>query len=75
MSHKCHHPHCSTEVPPRLFACKKHWFALPKKFRDDLWATYRKGQEVDKRPSGDYLRAVSVAIHWWMNFSRPADAK
>jgi hypothetical protein len=24
-----------------MFACRKHWFQLPKQIRDDIWRGYR----------------------------------
>ena len=58
--HLCHAPGCDHRVPPRMFACRDHWYALPKKHRDAIWAEYRPGQEADKRPSHRYL-AVQLA--------------
>jgi hypothetical protein len=39
MSHTCHWPDCRKEVPPAMWGCKQHWFALPKPLRDRIWAT------------------------------------
>lgn len=64
MPHTCHAIGCNTAVPPKLFMCRKHWFMLPKKHRDAIWATYRPGQEIDKDPSQEYLQAASDAISW-----------
>lgn len=61
MSHICHAPGCRKHVPPKLFACKDHWFALPKEFRDSIWLEYRPGQENDKRPSLRYLAVQTAA--------------
>jgi hypothetical protein len=44
-----------------MFMCKQHWFSLPKPLRDAVWATYRPGQEIDKRPSVEYLAAARAA--------------
>jgi len=63
--HKCHWPSCKVEVPPSLWGCKKHWFKLPKKLRDRIWATYRSGQEIDKRPSTMYLK-ISEEVQVWI---------
>jgi hypothetical protein len=32
---------------------------LPKRLRDRIWATYRPGQERDKRPSPEYMEAFA----------------
>lgn len=63
-SHTCHARGCEAEVPPAMFMCKKHWFALPKPLRDEVWRTYRRGQEVSKDPSKAYLEAASAAIDY-----------
>jgi len=62
--HTCHWPGCTRAVPPKLWGCKPHWYALPKPLRDRIWATYRPGQEIDKRPSGDYLAAANAVREW-----------
>lgn len=59
--HTCHAPGCKTPVPPKMFACRVHWFALPKAFRDWIWATYKPGQEITKNPSMEYLNAARAA--------------
>lgn len=65
MSHTCHWPGCLREVPPAMWGCKPHWFMLPRTLRNRIWATYRSGQEIDKRPSGDYMDAA-VAVQEWI---------
>lgn len=62
MAHDCHATGCSAIVPPAMFACKRHWFMVPKPLRDRVWATYRPGQEDDKRPSRAYLLAAKDAV-------------
>lgn len=59
--HTCHWPGCTQQVPPALWGCKPHWFALPKAIRDDIWAAYRPGQEIDMNPSQAYLVAAEAA--------------
>ena len=61
MSHTCHAPGCNRQVPPRMFACRAHWFALPKKTQDAIWREYRNGQEIDKKPSLRYLAVQRLA--------------
>lgn len=62
----CHAYECDVPVPPKMFACKAHWFALPKPLRDEIWRTYRPGQEIDKQPSGDYMDAAREATRFLM---------
>jgi hypothetical protein len=61
-SHHCHAHDCTAKVPPRMFACKKHWFALPAKVRAAIWREYRPGQENDKQPSFRYLSVQRLAV-------------
>jgi hypothetical protein len=43
---------------------------LPKRLRDRIWATYRPGQERDKRPSSEYMEAFAASTA----FIRDAEA-
>lgn len=62
INHVCHAHKCTTPVPPKMLMCKRHWFMVPHALRVLVWATYRKGQEVDKLPSSEYLDAANAAI-------------
>ena len=62
MSHLCHAHGCNRPVPPAMFACKPHWYALPKPIRDAIWREYRNGQEDDKKPSLRYLAVQRWAV-------------
>lgn len=62
--HTCHWPGCTKVVPPQLWGCKPHWYRLPQKIRNRIWATYRAGQEITKDPSDAYLDAAVEAQHW-----------
>lgn len=63
MPHRCHAEGCTTRVPANLLMCKPHWLKVPAAIRDEVWATYRRGQEVDKRPSDAYIVAHHKAIN------------
>lgn len=63
--HACHHPSCDVPVPPSLLACRPHWYMLPQELRDEIWRTYRKGQDRDKRPSLEYLATVEKCQEFW----------
>lgn len=63
--HHCHWPGCTKSVPPAMWGCKAHWFKLPLRLRNKIWATYRPGQEVSKDPSAEYL-AVAHEIQEWI---------
>jgi hypothetical protein len=62
--HLCHWPGCEREVDPRLWGCKSHWFRLPKPLRDEIWRTYRPGQEITKDPSREYVIAIKAVRDW-----------
>ena len=61
-------------MPPKLWGCKAHWFALPAGLRAKVWATYRPGQEITKTPSAAYI-AVAKQVQEWIttNPTREAD--
>lgn len=61
-THKCHVPHCNKTVPPHLLMCGAHWKCVPQRERNAVWKHYRKGQEVDKKPSPAYVAAAQAAI-------------
>lgn len=60
--HTCHAHGCTTSVPPKMFMCKRHWSALPKKMQRAIWREYRPGQERDKKPTARYLAVQQLAI-------------
>lgn len=63
-NHGCHWPGCETQVPPAMWGCRFHWFILPKRLRDRIWATYEPGQEIDGTPSPAYLEAAMAVQRW-----------
>lgn len=62
MTHRCHAEDCNVEVAPSLLMCPRHWRMVPADLQGAVWRTYRKGQEIDKRPSAEYLAAATAAI-------------
>ena len=64
MKHTCHWPGCTTEVPPKMWGCKSHWFTLPKVIRDRIWSLYSPGQEERRDPSQDYLDYMHRVEMW-----------
>ena len=63
-NHECHWPGCGKQVPPAVWGCKTHWFALPLDLRNRIWATYRPGQEKTLTPSAEYLEASKAVQQW-----------
>lgn len=62
--HHCHWPGCERKVPPAMWGCKAHWFALPPALRSRIWNTYRPGQEDTKTPSREYVEAAKAVQAW-----------
>lgn len=62
MSHHCHAHNCETNVPPRMLMCRRHWGMVPRSIQKKVWDHYRPGQEVDKRPSPEYLDVADEAV-------------
>jgi hypothetical protein len=63
-AHTCHWPGCTKQVPPAMWGCKAHWFKLPQHLRNEIWRTYRAGQEIRLDPSDAYLVAARAAEDW-----------
>jgi hypothetical protein len=69
-NHHCHWPGCTKQVPPAMWGCKAHWFALPAALRAKVWRAYQPGQEVAGTPSADYLR-VAAEVQAWIRAQEP----
>lgn len=65
MTHACHHPTCTREVPPKLLACAYHWRVLPERLKARIWTEYHTGQEILKNPSKEYLVVMRECIQYW----------
>ena len=81
-AHHCHAVGCDAVTDPKLFMCARHWRMVPAHFQQRIWATYRRGQESDKRVSRDYLdaaraarRAVAIKEHKLGLFDREEQAQ
>lgn len=44
--------------------CARHWDKVPPSIQREVWATYRRGQCDDKRPSREWHDAAAAAIGW-----------
>lgn len=62
--HTCHWPGCGKVVPPAMWGCKTHRFKLPANLRAMIWQAYRPGQEIDKNPSAEYMKAAQLVEEW-----------
>lgn len=63
-NHTCHWPGCEKQVPPAMWGCKPHWFALPKWLRNRVWEAYVPGQERRMDPSAEYLDVAREVQDW-----------
>lgn len=61
--HTCHAAGCTAHVHPSMFMCKRHWFMVPKKLRDEVWNEYVPGQEqFEVAPTEGYFSVTREAI-------------
>lgn len=63
-NHHCHWPGCEKNVPPAQWGCRQHWFKLPLRLRNKIWAAFRPGQEETKTPSAAYIEAAREVREW-----------
>lgn len=70
--HTCHIPDCTVPISLTMLMCPKHWHQVPKPLQQAVWAHYRSGQEEDKNPSADYLKAARAAINAVTGAQTPA---
>lgn len=70
-AHHCHWTGCTKTCPPKMWGCAPHWYALPLKIRNAIWAAYRPGQEITKNITERYLR-VALAAQLWIVEQRKA---
>jgi hypothetical protein len=75
MIHYCHWNGCKAEVPPAMWGCKTHWFKLPLRLRNRIWATYKPGQEITKTPSAAYLEVAREVALWISTQNREGEPK
>jgi len=62
MSHHCHAVGCKVPVPPKMHMCFTHWHMVPKLLQSLIWHHYRPGQEIDKKPSVEYICAAFASV-------------
>lgn len=63
-NHHCHWPGCEKRVPPAMWGCTPHWYALPPRLRSLIWRTYRPGQEASKTPTRAYVEVARMVQDW-----------
>jgi hypothetical protein len=62
VTHHCHAHGCQVPTRPELLMCRRHWFMVPRPLQQAVYATYRRGQCDDKRPSREWFEAAAAAI-------------
>lgn len=60
--HKCHNPECNKSCHPSKLMCLSCWRKVPKHLQNEVYRLYRKGQEIDKQPSIEWVNAAMAAI-------------
>ena len=59
---RCFAKGCDVRVPSRMFGCRRHWFNLPRPFRDEVWAAYA---AKDRDRTLELLRdAHKMSLEW-----------
>lgn len=62
MPHTCHAVECEVVVSPQILMCRRHWFMVPLKLRNRVWATYQDGQCDTFDPTSAYCQAAKAAV-------------
>lgn len=62
MPHTCHAIACEVEVKPEMLMCRYHWFMVPLKLRNRVWANYCDGQCDTFAVSSAYCQAAKAAV-------------
>lgn len=61
LTHECIGPGCTTRLPPRLLACRRHWWKIPAELRNEISTHYRPGQTA-ATASPEYLDALARVV-------------
>lgn len=57
-----------------MWGCREHWFALPAHLRRAIWRAYRPGEEIDQKPSAEYLTVARSVQDWIREHHGPANS-
>lgn len=55
----CPVPGCGDQIDPTRLMCRRDWYQVPKRLRDQVWRTWRSGQNASSR---EHQQAVLQAI-------------
>lgn len=50
---------CGALIDPSRLMCRRHWYLVPRRLRDRVWATWRGGEGALRR---EHQEAVLIAI-------------
>jgi hypothetical protein len=56
---RCAAPGCGDQIDPTRLMCRRDWYRVPKRLRDQVWRTWRSGQQSS---SHEHQQAVLQAI-------------
>ena len=56
---RCAVPGCVDQIDPTRLMCRRDWYQVPKRLRDQVWRTWRSGQDASSR---EHQQAVLQAI-------------
>lgn len=60
MTHACPKTDCGIQVPAQQFACRTHWFQIPKPLRDEIWSAYKAGKQGLRRHREAMISATKL---------------
>lgn len=60
----CPRPGCKSRRPRVYFACRRCWFSLPARIRENVWAAWRRYQG-DANQLGELRDAQQEAVDYW----------
>jgi hypothetical protein len=54
---------CGQQIDPSRLMCRSDWYRVPKDVRDQVWATWRSGQEAFSQEHQDaVLKAIAAVL-------------
>ena len=60
--HCCPMPGCGRPIKAKFVLCADHWHTFPKEIQTRVWRHFRRGQDLDDKPSREYIAAAQAAI-------------
>jgi hypothetical protein len=60
---RCAVPGCGDQIDPTRLMCRRDWHHVPKRLRDQVWRTWRSGQDASSREHQQAVLHAIVAAH------------